>query len=87
MAPSTKATCTQSGKKQSKISTFGRISKASPTASSQKAWVAKVAPAVQLPETAGASRGSGRKRRHDAIDEEESCNLEEQFGTRLLKKV
>jgi hypothetical protein len=87
MAPSTKATRSPVGKKQSKISTFGRIIKTAPAATSQKAYLAKVTPTVRVTESTDSCIGTGKKRRYDAIDEGESCNAEEQVKEPILKKV
>jgi hypothetical protein len=87
MAPATKVARPQVGKKQSKISTFGRITKTAPTATSQKAHAAKVPPADRVTEPTNSCLGVGKKRRYDAIDGEENCDSEEKVTTPILKKV
>jgi hypothetical protein len=87
MAPSTKAVRPQVGKKQSKISTFGRITKTASTTTSQKAHAAKIPPVDRVTEPTDSCLGAGKKRRYDAIDGEGSCNSEEQVTTPFLKKV
>src|SRR5271168_3421470 len=87
MAPSTKATRAQAGSKQPKISTFGRTTKTAPAAASHKTYSAKIVPAGRDAEATVSSFGAGRKRRHDAIDDEETCKSEEQVTTPFSKKV
>lgn len=87
MAPSMKAACPQVGKKQSKISTFGRITKTAPATTSQKAHAAKIPPADRVTEPTNSCLGARKKRRYNAIDGEESCESEEQATTPFLKKV
>jgi hypothetical protein len=87
MAPSTKVTCPQVDKKQQKISAFGRITKITPAATSQKAYLAKVAPAVRPTEPTNSCLGATNKRRYEASDEEKSYSSEDQVNVRVLKKV
>jgi hypothetical protein len=87
MAPATKVAHPQVGKKQSKISTFGRITKTTPAATSQKAHAAKIPPADRVTEPINSHLGAGRKRRYDAINGDESCNSIEKATTPFLKKV
>jgi hypothetical protein len=87
MAPATKVAHPQVGKKQSKISTFGRITKTTPAATSQKAHAAKIPPADRVTEPINSHLGAGRKRRYDAINGDESCNSIEKVTTPFLKKV
>jgi|SRR5947209_20623247 len=87
MAPSTKAARPQAGKKQSKISNFGRITKTVSATTSQKAHAAKIPPSDRVTEPTNSCLGAGKKRRYNAIDGEESCDSEEQVTTPLLKKV
>lgn len=87
MAPSTKAARPQVGKKQSKISTFGRITKTAPATTSQKAHAAKIPPADRVTEPTNSCLGASKKRRYNAIDGGGSCDSEEQVTTPFLKKV
>jgi hypothetical protein len=87
MAPATKVAHPQVGKKQSKISTFGRITKTAPAAASQKAHAAKIPPADRVTEPTNSCLGAGKKRRYDAIDGGESCGSKEKVTTPLSKKV
>jgi hypothetical protein len=87
MAPSMKATRSQVGRKQSKISTFGRITKASPAAISQKSYLPNVAPAVRFNEATDSCLVTRKKRRYDATDGEEHYDHEGQVEAPVLKKV
>ena len=87
MAPPTKPTRCQVGKKQSKISTFGRISKTAPAAFGSKTYPRKVTPAAQDNEPTPSRIGAGKKRRHDAIDDEETRKSEKELIISLSKKV
>jgi hypothetical protein len=87
MAPSTKAVRPQVSKKQTKISTFGKITKTAPATTSPKAHAAKLPPADRVTEPTDPCLGAGKKRRHDAIDGEENCDSGEQATTPFVKKV
>jgi hypothetical protein len=87
MAPSTKAARPQVGKKQSKISAFGRITKTAPATTGQKVHAAKILPADPVTEPTNSYLGAGKKRRYNAIDSEESCDSEGQATTPISKKV
>jgi hypothetical protein len=87
MAPATKVAHPRAGKKQSKISTFGRITKTASAATSQKAHAAKIPPADRVTEPTNSCVGAGKKRRYDAIDGEETCDSKEKATSPFLKKV
>ena len=87
MAPSTKTTSAQAGRKQSKISTFGRITKTAPVAVGHKKYLANAVPPVQDTEPEISCPGAGKKRRYDAIDDGKTCKPEEQATAPLSKKV
>ena len=87
MAPPFKATPSEVAKKQSKISAFGKISKIAPAVVGNKACLTKVAPAAEATEPTVPCLGAGKKRRYDALDDEEGCKSKEQFTHSLSKKV
>ena len=87
MAPPTKPTRCQVGKKQSKISIFGRATKTATAALSSKGYPTKVTPAAEDNESTLSCIGVGKKRKHDAIDDDETRQSERELTTSLLKKV
>lgn len=87
MAPSTRAARPVVGKKQSHISTFGRITKTSSGAHSQKSDCSPVAPAVRLTETTESCPVTSRKRQYSATDGDDGCDGEEHTKAPVWKKV